>query len=229
MIIKVEEIEAEIEKKDVRRINMRIYPDGKIKISVPKRLSSGEIESFVRERLAWIRKTKEKLSSENKAGLIFDFEKDETVFIFGEEFEIEKNPLLLPGIYKDKRKITVGTKNLSTEKTKMLLDCYFEKLLFCILSVLVLKWEKVTGLNASSWSIKKVKTYWGKCKVKEKELFFNRNLVHYPQECIEYVVLHELAHIRYPNHQKEFKGFLSKYMPDWKRKSDILKQTGSET
>lgn len=227
MIIKVEEIEAEVAKKDVRRINMRVYSDGKIILSVPKRMNDDEIESFVCERLDWIRKAKENLFVQNKASLIFDFEKDETVFLFGKEFELEKNPLLLPGVYKSERKITVGTKNLSSEKTKKLLDNYFKKLLFGVLSPFVLKWEKITGLNASSWSIKKVKSYWGKCKVTEKELFFNQHLVHYPQECLEYVVLHELAHIKYPNHQKEFKAFLSKHMPDWKRKSNILKQTGS--
>ncbi|MDO4380284.1 MAG: SprT family zinc-dependent metalloprotease [Clostridia bacterium] len=223
MIIKVEEIEAEVTKKDVRRINMRVYPDGKIKISVPKRVKNDEIELFIRERLDWIRKTKGKLSSEIKKRYLFDFEKDKTVFIFGEEFQLEKNPLLSPGVTVGEGKITVGTKGLSDEESEKLPDGYFKKLLFEKLSVLVPKWERITGLEASSWRIKKVKSYWGKCKVKTKEILFNQNLVHYPNECIEYVVLHELSHIRYPDHQKGFKSFLSKHMPDWKRISNVLK------
>lgn len=223
MIIKVEEIEAEVIKKDVRRINMRIYPDGKIKISAPKRLKNSEVEPFICERLDWIRQTKEKLSHKKYFCFLFDYSKDNCVFLFGEKFELEKNLLLPPGIHEDKNKIIVGAKNLLSEKTEKLFDVYFKKLLFEKLSVLVAKWEEITGLKASSWSIKKVKSYWGKCKVKTREIIFNQNLVHYPNECIEYVVLHELAHIRYPDHQRGFKDFLSKYMPDWKRISNILK------
>lgn len=223
MIIKVEEIEAEVTKKDVRRINIRIYPDGKIKISVPKRVKTDEIERFVLEQLDRIRKTKEKLSSASKKRYLFDFEKDRTVFLFGKEFQLEKNPLLLPDVTVCEGKITVGTKGLSDEESEELLDGYFKRILFEKLSVLVPKWEKITELEASSWKIKKVKSYWGKCKVKTREIFFNQNLVHYPNECIEYVVLHELSHIRYPDHGQEFKNFLSKHMPDWKRISNILK------
>ncbi len=226
MIVKVEEIEAEVTKKDVRRINMRVYPDGIIKISAPKSVPNKEIESFIRERLDWIRKTKEKLFQKKGIGFLFDYSKDNRVFLFGEEFELEKKPLLSPGIYKDKSKIIVGTKDLSNEETEKLLNEYFKKLLFEKLLVLVPKWEEITKLKASSWSIKKVKSYWGKCKVKTREILFNQNLVHYPEECIEYVVLHELTHIRYPDHQTGFKSFLSKHMPDWKRKNKILKQTG---
>ena len=223
MIIKVEEIEAEVTKKDVRRINIRIYPDGKIKISVPKRVKTEEIERFVLEQLDRIRKTKEKLSSDSKKRYLFDFEKDMTVFLFGKEFQLEKDPLLSPDVTVCEGKITVGTKGLSDEESEELLDGYFKRILFEKLSVLVPKWEKITGLEASSWKIKKVKSYWGKCKVKTREIFFNQNLVHYPNECIEYVVLHELSHIRYPDHGQGFKNFLSKHMPDWKRISNILK------
>lgn len=223
MIIKVEEIEAEVTKKDVRRINMRVYSDGKIKISVPKRVKTEEIELFIRERLDWIRKTKGKLLSGGKKKYLFDFEKDKSVFLFGKEFNIETDPSLMPSVFQKENTLIIGTNGLSKEKTALLFDEYFQKLLFEKLSVLVPKWEKITGLEASSWKIKKVKSYWGKCKVKTREILFNQNLVHYPNECIEYVVLHELSHIRYPDHQKGFKDFLSKHMPDWKRISNILK------
>lgn len=223
MIIEVEEIEAEVIKKDVRRINMRIYPDGKIKISVPKKVKTDEIELFIRERIKWIRKTKEKLLSGNKKRYLFDFEKDENVFLFGEEYKIETDTSLMPGVFQKENTLIIGTNGLSKENIALLFDEYFKKLLCEKLSIFVPKWEKITGLEASSWKVKKVKSYWGKCKVKTKELLFNQNLVHYPNECLEYVVLHELSHIRYPDHQKGFKDFLSKHMPDWKRISSILK------
>ena len=44
------------------------------------------------------------------------------------------------------------------------------------------------------------------------------------EEAIEYVVLHELAHLIYPNHGAEFKAFLTKYMQDWKERKKRLEQ-----
>ena len=227
MIIKVEEIEAEVIKKDISRINLRVYPDGKVKISAPKRVSDNEIEIFFRDKLDWIRKTRKKLFEKREQSLLFNAENGKRIFFFGKKFETETDYSLPPGIFKDEQKITIGAKGLSKSQEEEMLDIFFKSELEKLLSVLVPEWESKTKLKASSWKIKKVKSYWGKCKTQTHEIIFNQNLVHYPKECAEYVVLHELAHIRFPNHQKEFKNFLSRYMPDWKRRNDILKQTGS--
>lgn len=227
MIIKAEEIEAEVIKKDIKRMNMRVYPDGKVKITVPKRAAKSEIETFFHERLDWIKRTRKSFFEKSERSLLFDADNDQTVFLFGKEFEIETDYSLSPGVFKSGRKITVGATGLSKAQKEKMLDSFFKDELEKVLFVFVPEWEEKTGFKASSWKIKKVKSYWGKCKVKTREILFNQNLVHYPPKCIEYVVLHELSHIGYPNHQSEFKNFLSKHMPDWKRRSDILKQTGS--
>lgn len=51
---------------------------------------------------------------------------------------------------------------------------------------------------------------------------FNLNLIKTPMYCIEYVVLHELAHFEYQNHSKNFYKFVEKFMPDWKKRKKIL-------
>ena len=63
---------------------------------------------------------------------------------------------------------------------------------------------------------------WGTCNTKTKKIWLSTNLAKRPIECIEYVVLHELVHTVVPNHGPDFKALLNKYMPDWKRRKELL-------
>ena len=67
-----------------------------------------------------------------------------------------------------------------------------------------------------------MKTRWGSCNVKTKNINLNLELIKKPQECIEYVVLHELAHLKHPNHSKQFWEYVGMHMPDWKLRKKKL-------
>jgi len=69
-----------------------------------------------------------------------------------------------------------------------------------------------------------MKSMWGNCKYVKDVITLNLYLVKVPVECIEYVVLHELAHLIYQDHGKNFKNFLTSIMPDGK----ILKKNLNE-
>ena len=85
------------------------------------------------------------------------------------------------------------------------------------------KWETYTGLKCSSWQSKVMKTRWGTCNTKTKKIWLNVRLAEHPAECLEYVILHELAHTRVPNHGADFKAILTEYMPDWRTVKRRLK------
>lgn len=67
-----------------------------------------------------------------------------------------------------------------------------------------------------------MKTRWGSCNVEAKRIWFNLYLVHYPTECLEYVILHELAHLKVQNHGADFRLLLDTYMPDWQTREQLL-------
>ena len=64
-------------------------------------------------------------------------------------------------------------------------------------------------------------TRWGSCTVKNK-LIFNPRLIHLPKRCIEYVIMHELCHLIYKHHNRDFFDFLTLKMPDWKKRKQRL-------
>ena len=85
------------------------------------------------------------------------------------------------------------------------------------------KWEQETGLSCNSWHTRYMTSRWGSCIPSKKRICFNLQLADKPQCCLEYVILHELLHLRHPGHGPDFKNDLSRYMPEWKKYVSLLK------
>jgi len=83
-------------------------------------------------------------------------------------------------------------------------------------------YSKIMGLEPSSVKITGAKTRFGSCSGKNG-LCFSWRLMAYPEKAIDYVVVHELAHIRFHDHSKNFYALVEKYMPDYKERIDILR------
>ena len=86
------------------------------------------------------------------------------------------------------------------------------------------KWENITRLKCSTWQIRKMKTRWGSCNVKTRKIWFNLYLAKTNQRCLEYIILHELLHVKIANHGSEFKSNMDYYMPSWREVRKELKQ-----
>lgn len=81
----------------------------------------------------------------------------------------------------------------------------------------------LTGLHPSSVKISGARTRFGSCSSKGG-ICFSWRLMSYPDEAVDYVVLHELCHLRHMNHGREFYVLIEQYMPDWKVRREMLKK-----
>lgn len=88
------------------------------------------------------------------------------------------------------------------------------------------KWEPVMGVHAEGITIRQMKTRWGSCNVKTHHINMNLALLSLPDECLEYVVVHELAHILEPSHNQVFWDYMTRFYPDWKRVRRRLNEAG---
>ena len=77
-------------------------------------------------------------------------------------------------------------------------------------------YEKRMGLHAASYTIRGMKTRWGSCTPQTGRLCLNLQLAAYPEACLEYVLVHELAHLRIPNHSPAFWKLVEEYIPNWR-------------
>ncbi len=88
------------------------------------------------------------------------------------------------------------------------------------------KWEMLTGLHCSSWQTKYMTTKWGTCNTTTGKIWINLQLAKKPFECLDYVILHELIHLKYRKHDKHFIDCLDSYLPYWR---EIRKQLNEST
>lgn len=100
-----------------------------------------------------------------------------------------------------------------------------KELLKTQVAVLVAKWEPVMGVKVSGVTIRQMKTRWGSCNVRTHHININLALAHKGEECLEYVVVHEMTHILEPSHNQVFWGYMTQFYPQWKR---VRKQLNKE-
>ena len=84
-------------------------------------------------------------------------------------------------------------------------------------------WSDIMGLTPTDLKITSARTRFGSCSGKNS-ICFSWRLMQYPPEAIDYVVVHELAHIRHHNHSPAFYALIERYMPDWRERMKLLKE-----
>ena len=219
-IIRSDKVEYTVTKKKIKNFIIRIYPDLRIAISVPLHTTNKDIENFIQSKKEWIETTLEKIkiAKENQNSL-----KENTIKILGKEIEKKIIESDLERIRLTDTSIYIYSKNIDNAKIeKKLLEWKLEKLKV-ILDEYLVKYVKLINRNINYYQIKKLSSAWGIYHKKENYISFNFDLIEKDIECIEYVVLHELCHIFFMNHQKDFWALVEKYMPDYKIRRKKLK------
>ena len=215
---------VEILRKDVKNFTLRVKPNGKTELVVPLLATKKHIDKILEKRKNWIDEKKEYISK---------FKSVEKKLISGENMKyLGKNyRLKVYETYKNERvilsrgKLNLYVKNKDDYNKKLnLIECWYkEKAMIHFLNT-VNKYNKITQKDSINVRIRKMKTRWGSCNKTKKYINLNLNLIKKPKICIEYVVFHELAHLIYPNHSKDFYNYLSLYMSDWKEREKILNE-----
>ena len=213
-------MEYTVTKKKIKNFIIRIYPDLRIAVSVPLHASNKDIENFIQSKKEWIETTLEKIKvdKENKNTL-----KESSIKILWKEIDKKIIESDLERIRLTNTSIYIYSKEIdNTQIDKKLLEWKVEKLK-AILDEYLNKYTKLLNINIDYYQIKKLSSAWGIYHKKENYISFNSDLIEKDIDCIEYVVLHELCHIFYMNHQKDFWALVEKYMPDYKVRRKNLK------
>jgi len=221
----------EIYRKKVKNINLRIKPNMEVYISVPMNLHRDYIENFIRSKEGWIKSVLEKIEDVKEKQKGFEYKTGEIHKFLGKEYTLTvkignfnnvnlKNNGNNPA--KSNEIILTVNENIFEnidEKKKIMEKWYFEnaKKLF---PQFMEKWLKILDEHVEKVAIKPMKTRWGSCNYVKKYINLNVELIKRTPFEIEYVVLHELTHLKYPNHGKGF--YVERYMPNYKVAEKML-------
>ncbi len=231
-------VNCEIKCSRRRTVALYVHLDKSVEIRIPLLFSVDEIEPFLIKHSRWLFNRldlPEKKPIEPKK-----FVSGELHYFLGKQYPIEivasdKNLVVF-----DNEKIVIRhrvtktpsrqvhlseslSKSVSSSKSKSvsssdLLDRWYleqAKRVFQEISIPLIEQMKKYNVAPKSFAIKKMKTRWGSCSSKGN-INLNLHLIKLPEQCIKEVILHELCHLVYFNHSKEFYALMTAEMPDWK-------------
>lgn len=222
--ITVAGIEATLLRKKVKNLRVTIVPpDGAVRVSAPKLMPEALIRAFLLQKADWIRTHAEKVRKSH-ANEPKQYASGKTVKLFGQVYPLcvlenqKKN-----GVALDAGRIVLSLHgDASKEKREAILNEWLRERLKAEIERFLPLWSDYTGLVPSAWAVRDMTSRWGSCNTKTKKINLNLQLVHYPLICLEYVILHELCHIKVHGHGADFKALLDRYMPDWKARKKLL-------
>ncbi len=220
----ISNITIEVIKKDIKNMHLSVHPpNGKVRLSVPKNLSDQSIAMFIRTKIIWIKKQQEIFEIQSRVSKR-EYVSGESLYVWGKQYYLivdyseKSNSLVLTG---NTAFLTVRQVSTTIQREKFVTEWYRELLKAEILLKLPL-WENVTALYSNSWQTKNMITKWGVCNTATKKIWINLQLAKKPIECLDYVILHELTHLKFNNHNKEFIAVLDEFMPNWVEVKKIL-------
>lgn len=163
-------------RKPIRRLHLRVYPDGRVVVSTPWLCSRAEVEKFVEANREWIIKTRTRLMTQG-----------------------ERPPL----------------PTISQEQKEELTSWLTTRIEY---------WRVLMGESPVTWKVRNMKSQWGNCRAQSRRLTFNLQLARVPEDLRDYIVIHELAHLKVQNHSPKFYERVAMFMPDWSVRRKQLKQ-----
>ena len=213
----IDGLSVTIVRKSIKNMHLRVLsPDGEIQITAPNRLSVSQIDRFVREKRGWIEARQQQLA-ERPAATNPAFADGQTVYLWGGSYtlRLEEASRGRSTLRRGQEIVlSVHPEDDTSQRESLLNDFYREALSERIAARLPL-WEARTGLHPSAWQIKNMKTRWGTCNTATRKIWLNLQLAKQPPVCLDYVIAHELTHLRYPGHGQDFQAFLTRAMPNW--------------
>lgn len=226
------EILYNLERKQVRNLNLRVRKDGSVWVSANADVPCGEIDTFVTSKAPYILKALDRFHE------MAQYRPQPKQYVGGETFTIlgrglrlqvmqaAKDSISADGVY-----IHLGVRDLSdTEKKRRIVNKFLDqqcRMVFGdVMDGLYPLFQKY-GVQKPSLRIRDMETRWGSCLAKKGIITLNKRLLEAPRHCIEYVVMHELCHLVHPNHSRQFYAFLTMLMPDWKERKQFLDKTAA--
>ena len=179
-------------------------------------MSLDTLRVFAVSKLDWIKRQQQKMIEQERE-TPREFLDRESHYVWGKRYlltvieqdqvpavELQHSHLLLrvrPGTTEDKRQAIV--------------EDWYRSQLKQAAPPLIAKWEKLMGVKVERFFVQKMKTRWGSCNPVARSIRLNTDLVKKPRECLEYVVVHELAHLLEPSHNARFIALMDRFMPKW--------------
>jgi predicted metal-dependent hydrolase len=211
-------ITVDVVQKDIKNVHLSVYPpNGRVRLSAPLRMSAETIRVFAASKIGWIKKQQAKLKGQEREPPR-EYLDRESHYVWGKRYllkvvedefaptvEMQAGSLLL--------RVRPDTGKATREAA---IAGWYRQLLKAEVSPLIEAWEPRLNVAVSGFYVQRMKTKWGSCNSAAGTIRLNTELAKKSKECLEYVVVHELAHLIERHHNERFFAIMDRHMPQWR-------------
>jgi hypothetical protein len=217
-------IPVEVSFKDIKNVHLSVYPPtGRVRISAPARMTLDTVRVFAISKLGWIKQQQKKLREQERE-THREYLNQESHYLWGKRYllrviedrrspsiEVQHSRLLLH--------VPIGT---NEQKMQVIVAEWYRNQIKAAITPVISRWASVMDVEVSGFYVQQMKTKWGSCNHRAGTIRLNTELAKKPKECLEYVVVHEMAHLIEPTHNPRFISIMDRFMPNWRLRRDQL-------
>lgn len=208
-----------------RRMRILVTPDLRVTVFVPEEAGEDDLGALLHKKARWITQKIDQMEAFLPQPGPKKYVSGETFRYLGRQYrlKVEQGPEE-PAKLKGQFLFVVVPDKSDRSNVQKTVDDWYKKQAERTFRRYMEKCTEVTsrhGVPEASFTLRKMRTRWGSCSSKGR-ITINTNLIHAPVHCIEYVIMHELCHLKHHNHSKAFYKLLTQCMPDWPRRKEAL-------
>jgi predicted metal-dependent hydrolase len=216
--IQIGELSIRVSRKDIKHVHLSVHPpDGRVTLSTPSATRLEVARAYAISKLGWIRAQQQKFRSQARE-TPRQFVTRESHYLWGRRYlliVVHANDK--PHVRLDHRRITLTVRpSSSAEKRGEVMHEWHKMLLHEVVPVLIKKWEAKLGVRVQRYFLQRMKTRWGGCNQRAGHIRLNTELVKKPKDLLEYIIVHEMAHLLEPTHSERFTALLDRHYPTWR-------------
>jgi predicted metal-dependent hydrolase len=224
--IQIGEITIVVTRKAVKNVHLSVHPPhGRVTLAVPTTTRLDVARAYAISRLGWIRGQQQKLASQARE-TPRKFIERETHYLWGQRrllTVVHRNAK--PFVKIDHKRITLTVRpGSSTAKRAEVIHEWHKSLLHEVVPTLIRKWEAKLGVKVSDYFLQRMKTKWGGCNHRARNIRLNTELVKKPKDLLEYVVVHEMIHLIESTHSERFLALMDGHYPAWRDAREELNE-----
>jgi predicted metal-dependent hydrolase len=211
-------ISVDVVFKDIKNVHLSIYPPtGRVRISAPARMKLDTIRIFAISKLDWIKRQQTRLQEQERE-TPREYLDRESHYVWGRRYllqvlEMEATPGVQLNVSEMVLRVRPGT---SENKIQAIISQFYREQIRAAVTPLVATWAPVIGVTFDKLYVQQMKTKWGSCNPRARAIRLNTELAKKPKHCLEYIFVHELAHLTERHHNDRFISIMDQHLPQWR-------------
>ena len=226
-------ISVDVVFKDIKNVHLSVHPPtGRVRISAPERMNLDAIRIFAISKLGWIKRQQITLRGQERE-TPREYLDRESHYLWGKRYLLHVLEMdAAPGVQLDHGKMLLRVRpRASEDKKQEIVAQFYREQIRAAIPALIARWASVMGVTVDRFYVQQMKTKWGSCNPRARAIRLNTELAKKPKHCLEYIVVHEMAHFLVRHHNDRFTALMDKFMPQWRHYREELNRfpLGHET